>query len=275
MLAAAYGHAEDERALKSPDPSDDLLKPKRRPLFDLRTSFLTGIIVAAPVLITAYLTITFVNFVDNNVARVLPAQYNPETYLPFSIPGIGVVIVFCGLVLLGMFTKNIVGRWVIRAGERIVAGMPVIRNIYSALKQIFETVLASTSQSFKEVVLVEYPRRGLWSLAFVVSRAKGEIQERAEDSLVNLFVPTTPNPTSGYLLFAPEKDIIKLNMSVEEGAKLVISGGLVAPDFDGAQLGPGDRIRALKEDIIEDHEMPAAMAVNRPHGPKATGTHNG
>ena len=195
----------------------------------LRNYFLTGLVVAAPIGITGYLTWLFITSVDQWVTPLIPTAYNPETYLPFSIPGLGVVIVAAFLVLLGALTANFFGRALIRWGERILDAMPVVRSIYGTLKQIFETVTSHSAASFRDVVLVEYPRKGLWAIAFVSSETKGEIRHRLDQEMVNVFLPTTPNPTSGYLLFVPKKDVVYLDMTVEEGVKYVISAGLVTP----------------------------------------------
>ncbi|MFW6027356.1 MAG: DUF502 domain-containing protein [bacterium] len=197
----------------------------------IRGWFLTGLVVAAPIAITIYLTVAVISFVDEQVARLIPKAFDSWTQLPFTIPGLGVLIVFLSLVLLGAFTANVAGRWLIGLGERIVGRMPVVRNIYHGLKQIFETVLAQSDQSFKQVAMIEYPRPGVWALAFVTGSTRGEVQARSSEELLSLFLPTTPNPTSGFLLFVPRKDVTILDMSVEEGAKLVISGGLVTPPF--------------------------------------------
>lgn len=195
----------------------------------LRNYFLTGLVVAAPIGITGYLTWLFITSVDQWVTPLIPTAYNPETYLPFSIPGLGVVIVAAFLILLGALTANFFGRALIRWGERILDAMPVVRSIYGTLKQIFETVTSHSAASFRDVVLVEYPRKGLWAIAFVSSETKGEIRHRLDQEMVNVFLPTTPNPTSGYLLFVPKKDVVYLDMTVEEGVKYVISAGLVTP----------------------------------------------
>ncbi len=208
--------------------------PKTSGLARLRTYFLTGIVVAAPIAITIYLTYAFVTFVDANITPLIPARYNPETYLPFSVPGLGVLITAFALVLIGFLTANFLGRTLLTFGERIVSRMPVIRTIYHALKQIMETVMAQSSTSFREVVLVEYPRRGLWVVAFVTSQAKGEVDSLSEDDVISVFLPTTPNPTSGFLLFVPKSDLKYLDMPVEAGIKLVISAGMIWPgDSDG------------------------------------------
>ncbi len=220
---------------KQPSPQlpqfDDQPAPPRRRVFDIKTYFVTGLLVAGPIFLTIYLTYTFVTFVDRLVAGLVPDQYSPESYLPFTVPGLGLVAVVIFLVLLGALTANVAGRWLIRVGEQAVARVPVIRNLYNAFKQIFETVIVQNTESFKHVALIEYPRKGLWVIAFVAGNTKGEVRHRQGQDLLTLFVPTTPNPTSGFMLFAPREEVTILDMTVEEGAKLVISGGLVVPDY--------------------------------------------
>jgi uncharacterized membrane protein len=195
----------------------------------LRNYFLTGVIVTAPIGITVYVAWIVVDLADSRITPLIPAKYSPETYLPFGIPGLGLVILFLLLTLVGFLSVNFLGRTVVRFGERVLGRMPVIRSVYGALKQIFETVLAQSSSSFREVVLVEYPRRGIWAIGLVTSVTKGQVQNMTEDDVVNIFLPTTPNPTSGFLLFVPRKDLMTLDMTVEEGLKMVVSGGLVTP----------------------------------------------
>ncbi len=225
---------------QQPDPTEAphlLVEPAPKLGFfhRLRTYFLTGIVVTAPIAITIYLTYIFVDFVDANITPLIPARYNPETYLPFGVPGLGVLIAVIFLILIGFLTANFLGRSFLKFGERIVARMPVVRSIYNALKQIMETVLAQSSTSFREVVLVEYPRRGLWAVAFVTSEAEGQVSSTAadDDKVISVFLPTTPNPTSGFLLFVPKKDLKFLDMTVEEGVKLVISAGMIWPKEEG------------------------------------------
>ncbi len=196
----------------------------------LRNYFLTGVVVTAPIAITIYLTYAFVDFVDANVTPLIPARYNPETYLPFGVPGFGVLIAVFFLIMIGFLTANFLGRSLLHIGERIVSRMPVVRSVYKALKQIMETVLAQSGTSFRDVVLVEYPRKGLWTLAFVTSEARGQVADLHEDTMMSIFVPTTPNPTSGFLLFSPKKDLKFLDMPVEEGVKLLISAGMIWPE---------------------------------------------
>ncbi len=219
------------------DPSRPvLLKPARRSAFwqRLRNNFLTGVVIFAPISITIYLVWLFLNFVDSWVLNYVPKAYNPSEYLPISIPGIGVVFFFFFVAALGALTKGFFGRQLFRFGENIVDRMPVVRSIYTTLKQIVETIFARQGQdSFDQVCLVEYPRRGIWAVAFVTTETSGEIADKksAEGRLVSIFLPTTPNPTSGFLLFVPKDDVTLLDMSVEDAAKQVISAGLVTPPW--------------------------------------------
>ncbi|MBM3582917.1 MAG: DUF502 domain-containing protein [Alphaproteobacteria bacterium] len=194
----------------------------------LRTYFLTGIVVTAPISLTIYLIVLFIDFVDSRVIPLFPPRYNPETYLPFSVPGLGILIMVVLLMLVGALSVGLVGRTFMRMGERIVNRTPIVRSIYGALKQVFETVLSDKSKAFREVVLVEF-RPGIWAMGFVTNTTTGEIQNRTTDEVVNVFVPTVPNPTTGLLLFVPRTHLIPLEMTPEEGAKMLISGGIVTP----------------------------------------------
>jgi uncharacterized membrane protein len=197
----------------------------------LRSYFLTGLVIAAPISITVYVTWWFVRFVDTWFKPLLPARYDPDTYLPFTIPGVGLVLALVLLTVLGALAANLLGRTVVRYGEQLLDQMPVVRNLYRALKQIFETVLSQSSQSFRQVGLIEYPRKGLWAIVFISTETRGEIAEKvgAGAEKLSVFLPTTPNPTSGFLLFVKRSDITILDMTVEDAAKLVISAGLVVP----------------------------------------------
>lgn len=195
----------------------------------IRGYFLAGVLVTAPLGITGYLAWVIVGFIDHSVTPLLPDKYNPETYLPFSLPGLGVIILILVLTVIGALTAGLLGRWLVHTGERILNRMPVIRSFYSATKQIFQTVLAQKSNAFREAILVEYPRRGIWAIAFITGETQGEVQNLTEQKTVNIFLPTTPNPTSGFLLFVPREDVVPLNMSVEDAIKMVISGGIVTP----------------------------------------------
>jgi len=190
---------------------------------------MAGVLITAPISVTVYLTWLFITFVDGKVTPLIPAKYNPETYLPYGVPGLGVVVVVVSLMLIGALTAGFVGRMWNRIFERIMNRVPILRGIYNAVKQILETVLAQQSNAFREAILVEYPRRGMWVIAFITGSTEGEVQRLTEEKVINLFVPTTPNPTSGFLIFVPENDVVPLSMSVEEAMKMVISGGIITP----------------------------------------------
>jgi len=210
-------------------------RPPRHGFFHrLRNWFLTGLIVTATIGLTIYLTYAFIDFVDRMVGVLLPQPYHPENFLPFSIPGFGLLVAVGGLTVIGFLTVNVAGHVLIRFGERMVERMPVIRGVYSALKQIFETVLAQSSTSFRQVALVQFPHPGVWAIAFVTGEWQGEVARKLDDEVIGLFVPTTPNPTSGYLVYAPRRSVVMLAMSVEEAMKLVISGGVLQIPDRGA-----------------------------------------
>ncbi len=214
-------------------------KPRSTFGLRLRNYFLTGLIIAAPLSITIYITWTIIGWVDGWVKPWIPASYNPDNYLPFTVPGFGLIVAVVLLTLLGAATANLFGRTIVRYGELMLDRMPLVRSIYRGLKQIFETVLSQSSGSFQKVGLIEYPRKGLWAIVFVAAETAGELAVHAggeDDQLYSVFLPTTPNPTSGYLLFVRKRDMIILDMTVEEAAKVVISAGLVLPERDAQQL---------------------------------------
>ena len=195
----------------------------------IRSWFITGILVLTPIILTAYVAWTFITFVDNLVVPMVPSGYKPSNYLPFSIPGLGLIIVFTFTTLVGSLASGLFGRTLIRIWENILNRMPVVRSVYSAIKQILETVMAAQSDAFRQAVLVQYPRKDIWAIGFVTGSTKGEVGKNVSEKMINVFMPTTPNPTSGFLLFFPEKDLIYLKMSVEDALKLVVSGGMVIP----------------------------------------------
>lgn len=202
----------------------------------LRGYFLAGILVTAPISITVYLTWGFLKFVDAKVSAIIPAEYYPQT----AVPGLGVLIAFVFFILMGWFAKNFLGRMVIRISEYILDKMPVIRTIYGGVKQIFETVIGTQAQAFREVVMFEFPRKGVWAMGFVTGIARGEVQRLTEDEVVNVFYPTTPNPTSGFLVFVPKKDLVFMQMSVDEAIKMIVSGGILTPPDAGAAQDAGE-----------------------------------
>ena len=208
-------------------------EPKRPGLFaSLRASFLTGIVVIAPVGLTIWLIWTLFGWVDGFVLPLVPDRFNPEQYTGINLRGVGVIFFLLFTIVVGWVAKGLIGRSLIRLGESIVERTPVVRSIYSGIKQIAETVFAQSERSFEKACLVEYPRKGIWAIGFVSTEAKGEVADRAgaSNGLLSIFVPTTPNPTSGFLLFFPREDVIELDMTIEDAAKLVISAGLVYPN---------------------------------------------
>ena len=215
------------------------IQPKQKSaLTRLRNYFLTGFIICAPLAITAYLVWSFIGWVDSWVKPYIPQVYNPDNYLPFSIPGFGLLVAFFVITIVGFLTANFIGRTIVGYGEDLLSRMPFVRNLYSGLKQIFQTVFSEQETSFEKVALIEYPRRGLWALVFIATDTRGEVDIVLKDNgkeTVSVFLPTTPNPTSGFLLFVPKDDMHILDMSVEQAAKLVISAGLVAPDVETAK----------------------------------------
>ncbi|WP_306110492.1 MULTISPECIES: DUF502 domain-containing protein [Roseovarius] len=236
------------------DPPPPPKKPGR--FAGLRASFLTGIVVIAPVVLTIWLIWTLVGWVDGFVLPFVPDIYQPEylinrfvlgntrpddaDWVHFNIRGVGVIVFLVFTLFVGWVAKGLIGRSLIRYGESLVDRMPVVRSIYSGVKQIAETVFAQSERSFEKACLIQYPRKGIWAVGFISTQAKGEVAEKAQisEDMLSVFVPTTPNPTSGFLLFFPRSDVIELDMSIEDAAKLVISAGLVYPGQNGKVVQP-------------------------------------
>lgn len=214
----------------------------------LRTYFFAGVLVVAPIGITLYIAWLILDFVDSRVTPLIPARYNPETYLPFDIPGLGVIIVLVIITAIGAVTASFVGRLFVRLAERIVARTPVIRGIYGAVKQLVESVFSQKAGAFRQVVLVEWPREGVWTLGFLTSETATEIQRRLPREVVSVMVPTTPNPTSGYLVFVPKEAVVPLATSVEDAMKMVLSSGIVVPPYpaDGRKKIAAGRAEAAE-----------------------------
>ncbi len=221
------------------------------PLASLRNNFFAGVVIAAPLLITAGVMYWLVTGplaqLDNTVQSYIPDAWLPPRWADLYVPGFGLLVTIVVLTLLGIMARNFIGRFFIRLGENLVDSTPLVRNLYGFFKNVFEMALQQSEQSFKEVAMIEYPREGLWTLCFVVTRTKGEpkhILNDVADDMTNVFVPTTPNPTSGFLLFVPRSKLRMLSMSVEDGAKMIFSAGLVAPDFDP---NPATAVPAAKD----------------------------
>jgi len=209
----------------------------------IRTAFLAGLAVLVPIFVTFFVVAFIVNKVDRVIIPILfdllSKLGTPHKYL-HRIPGLGLILTFIFIILVGIFTTNILGKKIFHLGEMILERIPFIRGLYTSAKQLVETVISTSADNkFKKVVLVEYPRKGIWSIAFVTSPAKGELQEDPSQPRLTLFIPTSPNPTSGLMIIVPEKDVIPLKMSVEEGIKLVVSGGLIQPNHSHAPHDKG------------------------------------
>lgn len=238
----------------------------------LRNYFLTGFIVCAPLAITAYIAWSFIGWVDSWVKPYIPIDYNPDTYLAIRVPGFGLIVALVLITLIGFLTANIIGRTVISLGEQILDRMPLVRGIYKALKQIFETALSNKNDMFRTVGLVEYPRKGVWSLVFVAGEKRTEINEKldeGDDPLIAVFMPCTPNPTTGFLMYVRKSEIVVLDMTIEDGAKLIVSAGLVAPEVKAAMNGKGVAIEGvLSNPTLDDVAQPARKsrtASSRPN----------
>ena len=227
------------------------LEEKKSLFRSVRNGIITGIIVVLPVAATITFISWIVTGVDGFVLRYLPPVWNPKNYIGFAIPGIGLLIGLVGLWLLGTLASNFIGRSVIGYGEKIVSRVPLVSNIYGALKQIVNVVAAQKDTAFKEVCLIEYPRPGLWAVGFITSDLKGAPRDHLDDGHVCVFVPTTPNPTSGFLLFSQKSDLKILDMTPEEGVKLIISGGMVVSNQEGldeVEQKPRPRLFRNKKD---------------------------
>ena len=188
----------------------------------LSNNFFKGILISAPIIITFYIAWGLIKFFDKKVSPLLGT-------FPYEIPGFGLITVFIFFAIIGFLTTGLFGRIFSSLVEKILSKIPVLRNIYSGLKQLFETILSKRSNSFREVILLEYPRKGIWAMGFLTGDTEGEVQRLTKNSMINIFLPTTPNPTSGFLLFVPAKDVLRLSMSVEEAIKMIISAGILTP----------------------------------------------
>ena len=230
------------------------------PISRLRNYFLTGLILVGPLYITVSLTWWFINWVDDLVRPFIPLAYRPETYLPVKVPGTGLIIALFALTMLGFLTANFVGRKLIEASENILSRMPMVRPIYKSLKQIFETLFSKGGSSFRRVGLVEFPSPGMWSLVFLSNPASAEIAARLPDTEhVAAFMPCTPNPTTGFFFYVPRRDIIDLDITVEQAMTLLMSAGMVQP-------GGNDQQKKLAA-LAETARVARAAQARRPTAP--------
>ncbi len=208
-----------------------------------------------PVAITIYVVWWFINLVDGWVKPLLPKAFLLETYLPFNVPGVGLIVGIFALMVVGALTANLFGRTIVGYGEMMLDRMPVVRGVYRLLKQIFTTVFSNSGTSFKRVGLIEFPRRGIYALVFIAGESPTEIQEKVGngEAMMTVFMPNAPNPTTGFVTFVPAKEVVLLDMSMEDGAKMVVSAGLVGP--------PQDRLRQLAEAARAKKSMPEEEPV--------------
>jgi uncharacterized membrane protein len=227
--------------MTEPLKPDDLLgvapAPRQQGLFSwLRERFVAGMLIALPIVATFMILQFLINFIDSRVVPMIPKELRPETYLDYAVPGFGLLILLVFLTLLGALATNFLGSYFVSLTDRVLTRVPIVRSVYSVFKQIRDVFQNNSAGQYKEMVMVQYPKEGSWALGFVAGPAKGEIQTRLGENFIGVFVPTVPNPTSGFLLFIPEKDVIRLSMSIEDGAKVIFSGGLVVPDFPPAPV---------------------------------------
>ena len=216
---------------------------------NFRRYLIAGLLVWLPIGVTVFLVRIMIGLMDRSLL-LLPIQFRPENVLGFGIPGLGFLLTIIVLLLTGVLAANFVGKSMVSFGESLLDRIPFVRSIYSATKNFAEIVFSGSGQSFKKVLLIEYPRKGIYSLAFQTSSELGEVQERVGEDLVCTFVPTTPNPTSGYIIVLPKKDIIELDMEVEQALKMIMSLGVVVPSWGEKDLDdlPESVNRKLRND---------------------------
>lgn len=201
----------------------------------MRKYLIAGLLVWMPLGITILVVRAVVGFLDQ-ILLLLPDEYQPDALFGVHIPGLGVVISVVLVLATGMIVANLLGRRLVALWESLLSRIPLVRTLYAGVKQILEAVFATDGKSFRKVLLVEYPRKGVWSLAFLTSDKLGEVQEKTNQAVISVFVPTTPNPTSGFVLMVPENEVIYLDMTVEQGLKMIISLGSVVPDWEKERL---------------------------------------
>jgi uncharacterized membrane protein len=263
------------------DPPQVIQTSRRGQLLSrLRNYFLTGLVIAAPLFLTVYITRTFVEWIDGMVVPLIPTAYRFDQRLPFAIPGFGLLVALVFITILGFLTANFIGRRLLQAGESLLGRMPIIRNLYGGLKQVFETVISRPANAFKQVALIEYPRPGTWSMVFIAADARGQIGDQVMggggesddgDDAVSVFLPTSPNPTNGFLLFVKRSDLVVLDLTIEEAAKMIISAGLLSPELVADRHAKEEdtraarRLKRFKASPAPDYPAPSSLtASSRP-----------
>ena len=193
--------------------------------------FITGLLVVLPAYFTVYVLSIIVRFMDN-IFTIMPASLQPDHYLPFHIPGLGIIVTFTGVFMVGVLTTNLLGKKILEVAEGLFGRLPLVRPIYNSTKQLMETFFKKDSEGFKKVVLIEFPKVGVYSIGFLTGRVREELRARTGEDNVSIFIPCTPNPTTGYYIVARERDVIYLDMKTEDAFKLIMTGGLVVPRHD-------------------------------------------
>lgn len=201
----------------------------------LRKYLIAGLLVWLPIVVTVLLFRFLITLMDQTLI-LLPSQIRPESLIGFTLPGLGLILTLLVLLVTGIFAANIVGRSMVNFGEKIFKRIPVVRSVYAAAKNFVEIVFSDTGQSFKKVLLIQYPRKGVYSLAFQTSTSLGEVQKKTGSDVVCTFVPTTPNPTSGFIIIVPKDDVIEMDMEVDEAFKMIVSLGVVVPTWKKGDL---------------------------------------
>ena len=196
-------------------------------LAKLKNYLFTGILVTAPVVITFWIVISLVRIFDRLITPLLPLYLNPNTYLPRDVPGLGLIVLVVFLVFIGFIAANFFGSYILKKTDFILNKIPLVKVFYNTIKQILETILQSNSNAFREAVLMEYPRKGVWVIGFTTGQVKGVIKNKIKTQMVNIFVPTTPNPTSGFLLLVPKSQLKYLNTNIDETVKTIVSAGII------------------------------------------------
>lgn len=194
-----------------------------------RRYLIAGLLIWVPLGVTVLVVRMLIRWLDGSIL-LIPEQYRPENLLGYAIPGLGVLITFAVVMLTGLLAANLFGRNLVRLWERLLSHVPLVRSIYSGAKQLAETMFSDSGQSFRKVLLIEFPRKGLWTLAFLTGTDQGEVQNKTGRDVINVYVPTTPNPTGGYFVMVPREDVQELDMSVDDGLKMLMSMGAVVPD---------------------------------------------
>ena len=217
-------------------------------LLKLRGYLFSGLVFAAPTALTIYLLYWMTITTDRLVQSIFPPSLIWVEDL-FRFPGVGILISLTVLIFVGVLLQNVVGNYLVHKWERLFSRVPLVRTIFLTIKQVMDAFFGKDAMSFREVALVEYPRKGLWALCFVTGTTQGEVQEKTSDDVINVFLPTTPNPTSGFLLFVPRQDIHILDMTVEQGVKMIISAGIITPEYT-----------RTKGEVLKDRSLPKEIS---------------